>query len=122
MLDGNRYFAEFPDEDPANEKPPFLTARLSLRACVRLKRSCDPTFKSPSKPASTPTTPLRLEPVGWAKRDYRTRRWAKSSSALPTRESPSQTILPTLRSPPNLRRGGKHRWHRKSASAAFALN
>jgi hypothetical protein len=42
MLDGNRYFAEFPDEDPANEKPPFLHSPALIASLRALEKELRP--------------------------------------------------------------------------------
>ena len=49
MLDGKRYFAEFPDEQPANKKPILLqslTLIAALRALEKELRPFIPTAKA----------------------------------------------------------------------------
>jgi hypothetical protein len=41
MLDGKRYFGEFPDEDPANQ-PPLLHARKLLETLRALEKELRP--------------------------------------------------------------------------------
>jgi hypothetical protein len=42
MLDGNRYFAEFPDEDPANEKLPLLHSPALIASLRALEKELRP--------------------------------------------------------------------------------
>ena len=47
MLDGNRYFAEFPDEDPANEKPPLLHSPALIASLRALEKELRPYIPKP---------------------------------------------------------------------------
>ena len=59
MLDGKNYFAEFPDEDPENERPPLLhspTLMATLRALEKELRPYIPKPMETEAEADDPST------------------------------------------------------------------
>jgi hypothetical protein len=47
MLDGKSYFAEFPDEDPANEKPVLLHSPTLIATLRALEKELRPYIPKP---------------------------------------------------------------------------